>query len=135
MELQLKSPTLRGFITRHRPVGSQSEEVVADLPQPLSPYGPAKPGVGGDKGGPNLAEPLAQSLLAQFFTGSSVWAGPDPVHYYWFWGGGHRSEFLTREESYTRQHLFVQVAESNGLLQNMSLTCNRYTNLQKQTAG
>jgi hypothetical protein len=32
-------------------------------------------------------------------------------------------------------HLFVQVAESNGLLQNMSLTCDRYTNLQKQTAG
>jgi hypothetical protein len=35
-----------------------------------------------------------------------------------------------REESYTRQHLFVQVAELNGLLQNMSLTCDRYTNLQ-----
>ena len=41
------------------------------------------------------------------------------------------SKFLTREESYTRQHLFVQVAESNGLLQNMSLRCDRYTNLQK----
>ena len=43
--------------------------------------------------------------------------------------------FLTRDESYIRQRLMVQVAESNGLLQNMSLTCDRYTNLQKQTAG